>query len=91
MKNSAGGLQAAWQPSAATIRAARITAFTDWLAAERGLRFADYDALWRWSVDDLEAFWAAVWDYFQFRPQRRAAVSSVMRGCPAPNGFPASI
>ena len=64
MKNSAGGLQVAWQPSAATIRAARITAFTDWLAAERGLRFADYDALWRWSVDDLEAFWAAVWDYY---------------------------
>ena len=64
MEASAGGLQAAWQPSAATIRAAKITAFTDWLAAERGLRFADYDALWRWSVDDLEGFWAAIWDYF---------------------------
>jgi acetoacetyl-CoA synthetase len=64
MENFAGGPQAAWQPSAATIRAARITAFADWLAAERGLRFADYDALWRWSVDDLEAFWAAIWDYF---------------------------
>jgi acetoacetyl-CoA synthetase len=54
----------AWQPSAATIGAAKITAFTDWLAAERGLRFADYDALWRWSVEDLEGFWGAVWDYF---------------------------
>jgi len=54
----------AWQPSAAMIRAAKITGFTDWLAAERGLTFADYDALWRWSVDDLEGFWGAVWDYF---------------------------
>ena len=25
------------------------------------LGLADYDALWRWSVDDLEGFWAAVW------------------------------
>jgi acetoacetyl-CoA synthetase len=54
----------AWQPSAAAIRAAKITAFTNWLAAERGMHFADYDALWRWSVDDLEGFWAAIWDYF---------------------------
>ena len=54
----------AWQPSAAMIRAAKITGFTDWLAAERGLKFADYDALWRWSVEDLEGFWGAVWDYF---------------------------
>jgi acetoacetyl-CoA synthetase len=25
---------------------------------------ADYEALWRWSVDDLEGFWAAVWEDF---------------------------
>ena len=24
----------------------------------------DYDALWKWSVTDLEGFWAAVWDWF---------------------------
>ena len=54
----------AWQPSAETIRAAKLSAFGDWLARERDLRFADYEALWRWSVDDLEGFWGAVWDYF---------------------------
>src|SRR3546814_6852848 len=37
----------------------------DWLARERGLDFADYDALWRWSVADIEAFWASIWDYFE--------------------------
>src|SRR5215218_6575304 len=26
--------------------------------------FADYDALWEWSVTDLEGFWAAVWEWF---------------------------
>ena len=29
---------------------------------ERGRR--DYDELWRWSVDDLEGFWASIWDFF---------------------------
>jgi len=73
----------AWRPSAAVLRAAKITAFTDWLAAERGLRFADYDALWRWSVDDLEGFWGAVWDYFAIpsaTPRSRVLADARMPG-----------
>jgi acetoacetyl-CoA synthetase len=38
-----------------------------WAAHRRGVMFGDYDALWRWSVDDLEAFWESVWEYFQLR------------------------
>jgi acetoacetyl-CoA synthetase len=29
------------------------------------LRFDTYDALWRWSVDDLNGFWASIYDYFE--------------------------
>ena len=42
----------------------QIRRYQDWLARERGLRFADYDALWRWSTTDLDAFWQSIWDYF---------------------------
>ena len=73
----------AWRPSAAAIRAAKITAFTDWLAVERGRNFADYDALWRWSVDDLEGFWGAVWDYFAIpaaTPRTRVLADASMPG-----------
>ncbi|MGV1049502.1 MAG: acetoacetate--CoA ligase [Solirubrobacterales bacterium] len=35
-----------------------------WLEAERGLRFDDYHELQRWSVDDLEGFWSAIWEFF---------------------------
>jgi acetoacetyl-CoA synthetase len=47
----------------------RILHYTRWLAEHRGLRFdattpAGYDALWRWSVGDLKAFWGSIWDYF---------------------------
>ena len=52
-----------WTPGAQRIAGANLTAFTDWLAAERGLRFEGYHALWRWSVEDLDGFWQAVWDY----------------------------
>ena len=45
-------------------RTPRITLYQDWLARERGLSLADYDALWRWSVSDLDAFWASIWDHF---------------------------
>jgi acetoacetyl-CoA synthetase len=41
-----------------------MTEYMRWLASERGLRFDGYEELWRWSVDDLEGFWASIWDFF---------------------------
>ena len=26
---------------------------------------ASYEELWRWSVEDLDAFWAAIWKHFE--------------------------
>ena len=52
-----------WTPSAERIAGSNLTAFTNWLAARRGRCFDGYHALWRWSVDDLDGFWQAVWDY----------------------------
>ncbi len=45
----------------------RITLYLDWLARERGLCFANYEALWSWSVTDLEGFWRSIWDYFDIQ------------------------
>ena len=42
----------------------QIRLYQEWLAKHRGLRFENYDALWRWSTTDLEAFWQSIWDYF---------------------------
>lgn len=58
----------------------RLAHFERWLKAERGLSFADYDALWRWSVSDLRAFWASIWDYFRIEsPTPYAAVLDAER------------
>ena len=56
-----------WRPSSERVARARVTAFLRWLERERGLTFADYEALWRWSVSDLEGFWSAVWHFFEVR------------------------
>ena len=60
-----------------------MTAFMRWLAAERGVELDDYGALWRWSVDELEQFWAAIWDYFDVissGPRPDALAERVMPG-----------
>jgi acetoacetyl-CoA synthetase len=44
-----------------------IGEYLDWLEAQRGLAFAGYDDLYRWSVDDLDAFWQSIWDFFGVR------------------------
>ena len=42
----------------------QIRLYQDWLRDTRGLSFDNYDALWRWSVGNLPAFWQSIWDYF---------------------------
>jgi acetoacetyl-CoA synthetase len=54
-----------WEPPAALVEQARMTEYMRWLASERGLDFDGYDDLWRWSVEDLERFWASIWDFFE--------------------------
>src|SRR4051795_1322165 len=46
-----------WTPSPARIESANVSRF----ARKRGLPLG-YHELWKWSVDNLDEFWAAVWD-----------------------------
>ena len=64
MTTSDTGRELLWAPSEERVRASRMTAYLDWLGRERGLRFAAYEDLWRWSVEDLDGFWRSIWDYF---------------------------
>ncbi len=68
-----------WRPSAATVEAANLTAYTDWLRAERGVDVTTYPDLWRWSVTDLEAFWNSIFDYFgvEYDGERGPALASL--------------
>jgi acetoacetyl-CoA synthetase len=61
---------ALWEPSPEQREAAVLTRYTRWLEAQRGNRFDGYHDLWDWSVTDLDAFWASIWDYFEVRSTR---------------------
>ena len=41
-----------------------IGRYLTWLAEHRGLEFTDYAGLHRWSVEDLDAFWSSIWEFF---------------------------
>nr|WP_145549623.1 acetoacetate--CoA ligase [Variovorax boronicumulans] len=64
-------------------RTPHITHYLEWLQATRGLSFADYDALWRWSTTDLEGFWQSIWDYFAMQsptPHHAVLANDAMPG-----------
>jgi acetoacetyl-CoA synthetase len=42
-----------------------MTRYMRWLETQRGRMFGDYQALWEWSVAELEEFWASIWDFFE--------------------------
>ncbi len=56
-----------WEPSTAFRQRSEIARYIRWLAERKGLSFSGYHALWEWSVRDLEAFWASLWEFFEVR------------------------
>ena len=72
-----------WTPPADARERFVIGRYLGWLERERGLYFAGYDELWRWSVSDLEGFWSSVWEFFEVRshaPYERVLGSRTMPG-----------
>jgi acetoacetyl-CoA synthetase len=72
-----------WEPPSDLRQSTEIGRFMAWLAAERGKDFPDYDALYRWSVDDLEGFWSAIAEFFEVRfraPYERVLAERKMPG-----------
>ena len=77
-----------WEPDAERIERATLTRYTRWLSETRGLDFDDYEALWRWSVDDLDAFWASIWEYFEVQAEVPYARVLGSRAMPGAEWFP---
>ncbi len=60
-----------------------MTRYVRWLGAQRGVQVDGYDELWRWSVENIEEFWASIWDYFEVEsatPYERVLSSHEMPG-----------
>ncbi|MDF1538479.1 MAG: acetoacetate--CoA ligase [Candidatus Thorarchaeota archaeon] len=55
--------QPLWKPSKQTIENANITRFINSVNAQNNLRISTYAELYKWSVDNIEDFWAAIWEF----------------------------
>ncbi len=53
-----------WTPSGQRADASTMAQFERWLETNRDLKFKDYNAMWEWSISDLDGFWSAIWEYF---------------------------
>jgi acetoacetyl-CoA synthetase len=72
-----------WTPGKAFVEDSMVARFMAWLKDRRGLEFTDYDALWRRSVEDIEGFWSAIWEFFEIdspTPYERVLDRRVMPG-----------
>ncbi len=52
-----------WQPSPERIAGANLAAFMARVERDWGVTLAGYDALYDWSLAELEKFWSSVWDF----------------------------
>nr|WP_315236088.1 acetoacetate--CoA ligase [uncultured Limnohabitans sp.] len=76
-------MNTATQPSGTAPYLPQIRLYQNWLRDQRGLSFATYNDLWRWSVTDLNAFWQSIWDYFELvspTPHTAVLANNVMPG-----------
>ena len=55
--------QPLWQPNAAAISHAEMTKFRLYIQKISGKEIADWQTLYDWSVENIESFWDALWDY----------------------------
>jgi acetoacetyl-CoA synthetase len=74
-----------WKPSAERIERATLTRY------QRSLGFDSYDELWRWSIDDLEAFWQSIVDYFGVRFAEQPSAVLGDRQMPGARWFPGAV
>ncbi len=59
-----------WEPSEETKRNANITRFIELVNKRYNRGLSTYRELYQWSVDDIPAFWATMWDFAQIKASR---------------------
>jgi len=77
-----------WTPSPQSCASSKLVAYERWLADTRGLRFGGYAELWEWSVDELEAFWESLWQYYDVRASKGYEAVLADRHMPGARWFP---
>ena len=80
--------QPLWEPSAEMKQQANVTHYMQWLEDTRQLHVASREELWKWSVTNLEDFWASLWEYFHVQSSKPYTSVLTARKMPGAQWFP---
>jgi acetoacetyl-CoA synthetase len=75
--------QAMWTPPVEMMENTEMARFMSWVEGRHGRAFSGYEELWQWSVDQLEEFWADIWEFCEVvasTPYERVLGSHEMPG-----------
>ena len=75
--------QPMWTPPVEMMESTEMARFKGWVEARHGQALSGYEELWRWSVDQLEEFWADIWEFCEViasKPYERVLGSHEMPG-----------
>jgi len=56
-----------WTPSQEQIKHANITRFISYVSKKHGLEINSYNELYKWSIEDIPHFWAALWEFAEIK------------------------
>jgi acetoacetyl-CoA synthetase len=74
-----------WAPSDEQVAGSRMTDFMAWVGKRHERTFESYTELWQWSVQEIEQFWADIWEYCGVRasvPYERVLADRESEGSP---------
>jgi len=59
-----------WTPSEERMKEANITRFINLVNKKHGLNINSYNELYKWSIENIEDFWAAMWEFGEIKASR---------------------
>jgi acetoacetyl-CoA synthetase len=65
-----------------------MSEFIEWLRERRSLELDGYRELWNWSVEDLDAFWSAIWEFFEIKSDGAPSAVLASERMPGAEWFP---
>ncbi len=80
-----------WTPSPEQLQRATLTRYQAWVEEKRGLKFERYEDLWRWSVENIDAFWSSIVEYFDVRLVGSSPGVLGSRSMPGAEWFPGAL
>jgi acetoacetyl-CoA synthetase len=77
-----------WTPDPATAAASELERFRAFVCDRHHRTLASYAELHAWSVENLDEFWLAVWDFFDVRSSTKPSVALADAKMPGAQWFP---